>query len=395
MDRSATPLRIVLGCLAVVVVVLLGFLLAQAARPTIKDPRPLNGTTLPKGEVTITAEVFGEANLREVLFRLNGRAIDPVIVAHSARHWTVKYQAVLPQGRYQAELTAIDQRGREQPYSWSFTATGPASAPQFADPLPRNGTRLAAGEALISIASFSDTTPVKTVTLTINGQPLVTANGRLGKGERTIARHQRALTPGNYTARAESTDAEGATSVYEWTFTVLEAGQGEPDAHFFPETGYYVYTPFIAYWAQHGGLAMYGLPITPEFEQNELTVQWFERARFEKNPKLPAENQVQFGLLGNEMRKPDPPLPGPPGGNRRFFPETGHSIGGRFRDYWEKNGGLTQFGYPLTEEVFEDGLTVQWFERARFEYHPEHAGSAAEVQLSQLGRILWGRQNAR
>ena len=57
-------------------------------------------------------------------------------------------------------------------------------------------------------------------------------------------------------------------------------------------------------------------------------------------------------------------------------------------------GGLAVFGYPLTEEFAEvsaeDGqpYTVQYFERARFEHHPEHAGTAYEVLLGHLGRAL-------
>ncbi|MBF6614191.1 MAG: hypothetical protein IVW55_13780, partial [Chloroflexi bacterium] len=63
-----------------------------------------------------------------------------------------------------------------------------------------------------------------------------------------------------------------------------------------------------------------------------------------------------------------------------WFPSTGHTLRGPFLDYWTSNGGLAQFGYPLTEEFFEpaggvsqkEPLQVQYFERARFEYHPEN-----------------------
>jgi hypothetical protein len=74
------------------------------------------------------------------------------------------------------------------------------------------------------------------------------------------------------------------------------------------------------------------------------------------------------------------------------FTETPHTVGGKFRAYWEKNGGLAQQGYPISGEFQEmSGLdagktyTVQYFERAVFEYHPENAGSPHEVLLAQLG----------
>jgi len=37
---------------------------------------------------------------------------------------------------------------------------------------------------------------------------------------------------------------------------------------------------------------------------------------------------------------------------------------------------------------------VQWFERARFEYHPENPPDQ-QVQLTQLGRMLWQRGEQR
>jgi hypothetical protein len=67
-----------------------------------------------------------------------------------------------------------------------------------------------------------------------------------------------------------------------------------------------------------------------------------------------------------------------------FFHETGHSIGGAFREYWRNNGGLMIFGYPLTDEFEEDGMTVQYFERAVFEWHPEN-DPPYRVLLRRLG----------
>ncbi len=72
------------------------------------------------------------------------------------------------------------------------------------------------------------------------------------------------------------------------------------------------------------------------------------------------------------------------------FQETGQCLGGRFLDYWQTNGGLAQFGFPLTgeqPELLEDGkiYTVQYFERARFELHQENAAPYG-VLLGQFGR---------
>jgi len=86
------------------------------------------------------------------------------------------------------------------------------------------------------------------------------------------------------------------------------------------------------------------------------------------------------------------PVPDPKQQGVQYFPATGHTLKGAFLDYWNRYGGLAQFGYPLTEEFFEPVgsdnkmYQVQYFERNRFEYHPENAGTPYEVLLGTLGR---------
>jgi glucose/arabinose dehydrogenase len=79
----------------------------------------------------------------------------------------------------------------------------------------------------------------------------------------------------------------------------------------------------------------------------------------------------------------------------RYFPETDLTISGRFLQFWEGNGGLPVFGLPLSNERFEAGsegrFTTQWFERERFEYHPENA-PPYDVLLGRLGDEALRRQ---
>lgn len=79
------------------------------------------------------------------------------------------------------------------------------------------------------------------------------------------------------------------------------------------------------------------------------------------------------------------PNPGTTSPDWIYFPETGHYLAYGFRSFWELNGGLPVFGIPLTEEFTDEGYTVQYFERQRFEYHPEHAGTPYGVELGRLG----------
>ena len=80
--------------------------------------------------------------------------------------------------------------------------------------------------------------------------------------------------------------------------------------------------------------------------------------------------------------------------DRFYFPETRHSLGGTFKRVWEARGGLSIFGYPISEEFQElsetDGKVhiVQYFERNRFEYHPDFAGTEDEVMLGHLAREI-------
>ena len=83
----------------------------------------------------------------------------------------------------------------------------------------------------------------------------------------------------------------------------------------------------------------------------------------------------------------------------RCFAETGFCIEGRFREYWEQNGGLPVFGYPISPAEQQvsptDGKTylTQWFERNRFEYHPQLA-PPYDVLLGLLGAEQMGSQPA-
>jgi hypothetical protein len=163
---------------------------------------------------------------------------------------------------------------------------------------------------------------------------------------------------------------------------------------------------FLSYWQQHGGLLQQGYPISGVFgEQSELdghiyTVQYFERGLFEYHPEnkgTPYEVLLaQLGTFQYHQKYSN----GAP--NQRanhdagtvFFPQTGKHLGGTFLQYWQEHGGLLQQGYPISEEFTEvsdlDGrpYTVQYFERAVFEWHPENP-APYNVLLSQLGHFRY------
>jgi len=165
----------------------------------------------------------------------------------------------------------------------------------------------------------------------------------------------------------------------------------------FPETNQCIAGPIRAYWERNGGLPIFGFPITEQrqetVEGRTLQVQWFERDRIE----IQADGSVTTGRLGadrlNQMGTPfqmGNKLTADPG--CLAFRETGHQICGQFRAFWERNGGINRLGLPLTGEfqtqIEGRNLTVQYFERRRFELH-----NGNQVLLGLLGReVLSGNQ---
>src|SRR5438876_856288 len=69
----------------------------------------------------------------------------------------------------------------------------------------------------------------------------------------------------------------------------------------------------------------------------------------------------------------------------RYFPQTGHNVGGAFLRFFVAAGGVDVLGLPLSEEVPRDGHTVQWFQDARLEWWPENP-PAEQVQYGLVGQ---------
>ncbi|MCS6882788.1 MAG: glycoside hydrolase family 99-like domain-containing protein [Oscillochloridaceae bacterium] len=179
----------------------------------------------------------------------------------------------------------------------------------------------------------------------------------------------------------------------------------------FPETGHQVCGRLLAYWRENGGLPVFGLPISPQrsvtIEGREVQAQEFERNRLELHPQNQRPYDVLLGRLGAEALARQgrdwqqfARVSGAPAGCL-YFAETGHSLCEPFLSYFRGRGlefdgrrgyslaeNLALFGLPLSEPQTETiegrALTVQWFERARFEWHPDNP-DPYRVLLGRLG----------
>jgi hypothetical protein len=170
----------------------------------------------------------------------------------------------------------------------------------------------------------------------------------------------------------------------------------QPRSQCFEQTGFCVSDPLLKYWEKNGGLPVFGYPITEArteaVEDWTGTVQWFERDRLEDH----GPQGVMAGRLGAAILEIQgnpwfgfPRVEGAPAGCR-YYPQTHHSLCQPFLAYWDSNGGLERFGYPITEPfttaVGDWNGSVQYFERRRMEHHTENLGTKYEVLLGLLGR---------
>jgi hypothetical protein len=141
----------------------------------------------------------------------------------------------------------------------------------------------------------------------------------------------------------------------------------DPTPVFFPETGQFVGFGFKQLWFKPGnGLFLCGLPKTGEQAEGNLTVQYFENVKMEFRPGI----QARFGPVGEAyVQHPNSNVPA--GTDRtdagsRNFASTGHSVGGDFLTLFDRYGEEV-CGAPVTGEINEGGLTVQYFRNVRME----------------------------
>ncbi len=161
----------------------------------------------------------------------------------------------------------------------------------------------------------------------------------------------------------------------------------------FAETGHYVCDEFLTFYDARGGLEIFGYPLTEAFVDPNcgLLVQYFQRSRMEWRPYNPDPYKVQLGLLVDELGHNYPPvssdqIPAFNSSTHHYFPETDHVVSYAFLDYFRAKGGLDIFGYPRSEFMYEDGYIVQYFQRARMEWHPE-AAPDSQIRLTEIGEI--------
>lgn len=156
------------------------------------------------------------------------------------------------------------------------------------------------------------------------------------------------------------------------------------------ENGFAVPALIWRYWRAHGGAEVFGVPLAPAHPTPDGLEQTFSHARLRLRPALadtaflvqPAPlGYLRMATRGTPVSAvPQAPAaerypaqPQPPGATQVIFEDSGHTLSAGLLAYWQRNGGLDVFGYPLSEEMTErtsDGQrrVVQYFERALLAY---------------------------
>jgi hypothetical protein len=168
------------------------------------------------------------------------------------------------------------------------------------------------------------------------------------------------------------------------------APPGDPEvSDYFEETKHNISHGFRDFWRGNGGLARFGFPLTEEFAENGVSVQYFERARLEFR-----DGKVSAGNIGTELTQGNTTQPFRPipffvsTDDNLYFGPTRHSISGPFLTFWRDNGRIDRMGYPVSESYSpQDGLEIQWFERARFEWHRDFP-EGRRIVLANIGTEL-------
>ncbi|MDP9372794.1 MAG: S8 family peptidase, partial [Chloroflexota bacterium] len=302
--------------------------------------------------------------------------------------------------------------GRLDVYHAILLATDPAQTLPGATVTPASGK--ATDAFILTAAGFAPNEPLTAWLTGADGAyhlyryPSRYANARgevqvaLGNSTPLPAGDNKVTVRGETSGRVAVAAFKVTPAVNTQAFAPVAPVPDSPSKIYFAPTGHTLGDAFLRYWRDNGGLAIFGHPISEEFTEvspadgKPYLVQYFERNRFELHPEhAGTPNEVLLGLLGRELTRDRtfppavPPFETVEG--RAYFPETGHSLSGAFLQYWRDHGGLAIFGHPISEPFDEvnpiDGkpYLVQYFERNRFELHPEYAGTPNEVLLGLLG----------
>ncbi|MBI3160269.1 MAG: Ig-like domain-containing protein [Chloroflexi bacterium] len=175
-------------------------------------------------------------------------------------------------------------------------------------------------------------------------------------------------------------------------FLFVPAFAQTPEREYFPETGHWVEGEFLAFYrANPLAEFLYGYPLTETLtdDLSGLTVQYFQRARFELHiERAPGERVVltPLGVLVYEAGGIVDLPASTPGCEQR--PGWGYPVCYAFLNAYDDYEGARYLGHPISGLEVHGDMLWQYFEYARLEWHPELA-FGDRIVLAHLGSIYF------
>ena len=141
-------------------------------------------------------------------------------------------------------------------------------------------------------------------------------------------------------------------------------------------------------------LIVFGFPISNVINhpiRTGVQVQYFQKARMELDTTQPAGKQMSIAPLGSylfdETKRGQSANLDISSAACRYFAKRGHYVCFAFLQFYDANQGSEFFGEPISEAVIENGMSVQYFERARMEFRADRP-VGTRVGLTDLGMIF-------
>jgi hypothetical protein len=142
--------------------------------------------------------------------------------------------------------------------------------------------------------------------------------------------------------------------------------------------------PILDHYRNNGGPEVFGYPITAQLQQDGQVVQYFEKAVLQLPEGSLQEKEVRLRSLGLELAEPSPAENSKSEADCRYFDQYGHYVCLGFFDFFVENGGLDNFGWPISAAYQENGAIVQNFENVQFKWIDD--GIYSRVELADWGR---------
>jgi photosystem II stability/assembly factor-like uncharacterized protein len=170
-------------------------------------------------------------------------------------------------------------------------------------------------------------------------------------------------------------------------------GPGCSGGHYFPHSHHNMCGAFWAFYKQYSGsLAcdrsiIFGCPRTEAFVENGFQLQYTDRLLLQL-----VGGHVQTYPLGSQLStgRTEPAFTSQSACPMGATLINEHCLSGRFRTFWSSHKAV--LGNPISEELTESNIdntgrsyTVQWFSKARVEYHPELSGTPYVMEVGLLG----------